>query len=129
MLSPKFSELLYNGFWSAPEMDFLLASIAKSQELIDGWVEVLCYKGSAMAVARFSDSSLYDESMESMETVSGYSPVDEGGFIRINAIRLRAHLEILMRDSPDRLSAANSTSKFSTTYDALKTTKVPETNK
>ena len=89
MLSPKFSELLYNGVWFAPEIDFLLASIAKSQELIDGWVEVLCYKGPTLVVARFSDTCLYDENMVSMETVSGYSPEDADGFI-INAILLRA---------------------------------------
>lgn len=120
MLSPKFSELVYNGFWFAPEMDFLLASIAKSQELVDGWVEVMCYKGACMAIARFSDMSLYDENMASMETVSGYSPEDAGGFIRINAIRLRAHREILMRASPDRLAAASKKQTFAGTYQALK---------
>jgi argininosuccinate synthase len=95
MLSPKFAELVYNGFWYSPEADFLLAAISKSQELIDGWVDVLCYKGSAMAVARKSPSSLYDEKIASMESVEGYSSSDAGGFIRINAIRLRAHREIL----------------------------------
>lgn len=120
MMSPKFSELVYNGFWFAPEMDFLLASIAKSQELIDGWVEVMCYKGSVMAIARFSDMSLYDENMASMETVRGYSPEDAGGFIRINAIRLRAHREILMKASPSRLAQESQTQTFATTYDALK---------
>lgn len=95
MLSPKFAELVYNGFWFSPEADFLLASIRKSQELIDGWVDVLCFKGSTMAVARKSPSSLYDEKIASMESVEGYSSSDAGGFIRINAIRLRAHREIL----------------------------------
>lgn len=122
MLSPKFSELVYNGFWFAPEMDFLLASISKSQELIDGWVEVMCYKGAAMATARFSDMSLYDENMASMESVQGYSCEDAGGFIRINAIRLRAHREILMRASPDRLAAARTAQNFAGTYNALKNT-------
>lgn len=95
MLSPKFAELVYNGFWFSPESDFLLAAISKSQELIDGWVDVLCYKGNTMAVARHSPSSLYDEKIASMESVEGYSSADAGGFIRINAIRLRAHREIL----------------------------------
>lgn len=121
MLSPKFSELLYNGFWFAPEMDFLLASIAKSQELIDGWVDVMCYKGSAMAVARSSEMALYDENMASMESVEGYSPQDAGGFIRINAIRLRAHREILMKASPDRLAAASKARPFIGTYEPLNT--------
>jgi argininosuccinate synthase len=104
MLSPKFAELVYNGFWFSPETDFLLAAIAKSQELIDGWVDVLCYKGSTMAVARKSPSSLYNENIASMESVEGYDSVDAGGFIRINAIRLRAHREILLATPPERLS-------------------------
>lgn len=95
MLSPKFAEIVYNGFWFSPETDFLLAAVLKSQELIDGWVDVLCYKGATMAVARFSHTSLYDENIASMESVEGYSPEDAGGFIRINAVRLRAHQRIL----------------------------------
>uniref|UniRef100_A0A7S1XEK6 Argininosuccinate synthase n=1 Tax=Compsopogon caeruleus TaxID=31354 RepID=A0A7S1XEK6_9RHOD len=106
MLSPKFSELVYNGFWFSPEMDFLHAAIAKSQELIDGWVDVVCYKGGCMAVARESPSSLYNEEIASMESVEGYNPSDAGGFIRINAIRLRAHREILLSTDPERLKSA-----------------------
>lgn len=94
MLSPKFAELIYNGFWFSPEADFMLAAIKKSQELIDGWVDVLCYKGNCMAIARWSPSSLYNEKIASMESVEGYSSADAGGFIRIQAIRLRAHREI-----------------------------------
>lgn len=120
MLSPKFAELVYNGFWFAPETDFLLAAIAKSQELIDGWVDVLCYKGSTMAIARYSPTSLYDENIASMESVEGYSPEDAGGFIRINSIRLRAHREILMKTLPERLSAFSKKSRqLSGTYDAV----------
>lgn len=121
MLAPKFSELVYNGFWFAPEMDFLLASIAKSQELVDGWVEVMCYKGGAMAVARSSDMNLYDENMASMESVEGYVPQDAGGFIRINAIRLREHRKILEKASPDRLAKAAKTTALFGTYKPLKT--------
>lgn len=120
MLSPKFAELVYNGFWFAPETDFLLAAIAKSQELIDGWVDVLCYKGSTMAVARSSPTSLYDENIASMETVEGYEPSDAGGFIRINSIRLRAHREILINTSPERLSAFSRKNRdLVGTYDAV----------
>lgn len=120
MLSPKFAELVYNGFWFAPEMDFLLAAIKKSQELIDGWVDVVCYKGSTMAVARYSPTSLYDENIASMESVEGYAPEDAGGFIRINSIRLRAHREILMNTDPARLSSYGRKSlDLSGTYDAV----------
>lgn len=120
MLSPKFAELVYNGFWFSPETDFLLAAIAKSQELIDGWVDVMCYKGSTMAIARQSPSSLYNENIASMESVEGYNPSDAGGFIRINAIRLRAHREILLATPPERLSAFSKKSReLSGTYDAV----------
>jgi argininosuccinate synthase len=120
MLSPKFAELVYNGFWFSPEADFLLAAIAKSQELIDGWVDVLCYKGGTMAIARSSPSSLYNENIASMESVEGYDPVDAGGFIRINAIRLRAHREILLATPPERLSAfSNKSRELIGTYDAV----------
>mmetsp|Transcript_5748 Transcript_5748/g.10314 ORF Transcript_5748/g.10314 Transcript_5748/m.10314 type:complete len:426 (-) Transcript_5748:578-1855(-) len=105
MLSPKFAELVYNGFWYAPEMDFLLAAMHKAQELIDGWVDVLCYKGTCMAVARHSPSALYNENIASMESVEGYNPQDAGGFININAIRLRAHREIVQKTPPERLSS------------------------
>lgn len=93
MLSPKFSELVYNGFWFAPENYVIQAAVAKSQEGIDGWVDVMCFKGSAMAVARSSPNGLYDENIASMETVDEYTPEDAGGFIRINAIRLKAHMK------------------------------------
>lgn len=126
MLSPKFSELVYNGFWFSPETDFLLAAIAKSQELIDGWVDVMCYKGSTMAIARKSPSSLYNENIASMESVEGYSPEDAGGFIRINAIRLRAHREILLATPPERLSAfAKKSREMSGTYEAVVKTNLP----
>ena len=120
MLSPKFAELVYNGFWFSPETDFLLAAISKSQELIDGWVDVLCYKGATMAVARYSPNSLYDENIASMESVEGYEPGDAAGFIRINSIRLRAHREIILSTPPERLSAFNKKARdLSGTYDAV----------
>lgn len=105
MLSPEFSKLAYDGFWFSPEFDFLLSAINKSQELIDGWVDVLCYKGTCMPVARQSPTSLYDERLASMEEVDAFSPADAGGFIRINAIRLKAHREILKKIGKDRLDS------------------------
>uniref|UniRef100_A0A7S3A6X9 Argininosuccinate synthase n=2 Tax=Rhodosorus marinus TaxID=101924 RepID=A0A7S3A6X9_9RHOD len=116
MMTPKFSELVYNGFWFSPESDFLLAAIEKSQELIDGWVDVICFKGNCMAVARDSPSSLYSEKIASMESTEGYDPSDAAGFIRINAIRLRAHREILM--STDRRRLEDAPQKLGT-YSAL----------
>jgi len=95
MLSPKFAELVYNGFWFSPEMDFLRASIDKSQELIDGIVYITLYKGNIMIDGRESPSSLYDQELSSMDIEGGFDQKDSEGFIKINAIRLMAHHAIL----------------------------------
>jgi argininosuccinate synthase len=95
MLEPVFSECVYNGFWFAPEMDFLMAAFNQSQEAIDGTVTLSLYKGNVMAVARRSPTSLYDQALGSMDVAGGYDQTDARGFIRLNAIRLRAHNVIL----------------------------------
>ncbi len=95
MLSPMYAEIIYNGFWFSPEMDFLTASINKSQEYIDGKVTLQLYKGNVMTVARKSPTSLYDEEIGSMHKEGGFDQKDSKGFIKINAIRLMAHKEIL----------------------------------
>ena len=94
-LEPKFSEFLYNGFWFAPEMDFLMAAFNQSQEAIDGTVTMSLYKGNAMAVARTSPTSLYDQELGSMDVEGGFDQTDSRGFIRLNSIRLKAHNVIL----------------------------------
>jgi len=91
MLSPVFAELVYNGFWFSPEMDFLMAAINKSQELIDGIVYVTLYKGNVMIDGRESPSSLYNQDLSSMDIEGGFNQQDSEGFIKINAIRLMAH--------------------------------------
>jgi len=89
MLIPKFSELIYNGYWFSPEMDFIMAAIEKSQEKIDGTVKLALYKGNVMAIARKSPVSLYDEKLSSMDIEGGFNQMDSLGFININAIRDR----------------------------------------
>jgi argininosuccinate synthase len=98
MLSPKLAQIIYNGFWFSPEMEFLRAAIDKSQELIDGVVTVRLYKGTAMAVARTSPSSLYDQDLSSMDIEGGFDQTDSRGFIRINSLRLKAHGVIVRKD-------------------------------
>jgi argininosuccinate synthase len=95
MLTPKFSELIYYGFWFSPEMDFLMAAIEKSQELIDGSVHLCLYKGNVLIEGRESPSSLYDKELSSMDIEGGFNQIDSQGFIRINAIRLMAHRAIV----------------------------------
>ncbi len=97
MLSPKFSELVYYGFWFSPEMEFLMAAIRKSQEIIDGVVYLKLYKGNVIVTGRTSPSSLYDHDLSSMNIEGGFDQTDSEGFIKINAIRLMAHNAIMKR--------------------------------
>ncbi len=90
LLSHKMADLIYNGFWFSPEMDFLLHAIEKSQENVEGSVTVKLYKGKAYPVSRSSSKSLYNEELSSMDIEGGYDQMDAQGFIRINAIRLKA---------------------------------------
>jgi len=95
MLTPKFAEIIYNGFWFSPEMDFLMAAIEKSQELIDGSVHLCLYKGNVIIEGRESPSSLYNKKLSSMDIEGGFDQTDSRGFIKINAIRLMAHRAIV----------------------------------
>ncbi|MEN8151427.1 MAG: argininosuccinate synthase, partial [Planctomycetota bacterium] len=97
MLAAKLSEIIYNGFWFSPEMDFLMAAIERSQEVIDGRVTLKLYKGSVLAVGRQSSSSLYDREFASMDIEGGFDQTDSAGFIKINAIRLMAHNAIMRK--------------------------------
>jgi argininosuccinate synthase len=97
MLTPKISELIYNGFWFSPEMDFLMSAIDKSQEVIDGVVHLSLYKGNVTVLGRESPSSLYDKDLSSMDVEGGFNQEDSRGFINIHAIRLKAHHAILSK--------------------------------
>ena len=100
MLVPKFSEIIYNGFWFSPEMDFLMNAFNKSQEAIDGKVMLSLYKGNVMIIGRESPTSLYDQELSSMEVEGDYDATDARGFININAIRLKAHHLVLRKGKP-----------------------------
>lgn len=89
-LSPKYAELIYNGYWFAPEFNMLTAAFEKSQEKVTGTSRVVLYKGNIIAAGISSPYSLYNEELGSMEVSGGYQPVDCKGFININAIRLIA---------------------------------------
>ncbi|MBE2215542.1 MAG: argininosuccinate synthase [Opitutaceae bacterium] len=90
-LVPKYAELVYYGFWYAPEREALQALIDKSQEKVTGTVRLKLYKGNVITVGRKSQFSLYDPDIASMEGVqSAYNQSDAQGFIRLNGLRLRA---------------------------------------
>ena len=88
-IMPRYAELIYNGFWFAPEREMLQALIDKSQENVTGTVRVKLYKGSATVVGRSSPFSLYSEEHVTFEEDSVYDQHDAEGFIKLNALRLR----------------------------------------
>ncbi len=89
-LMPKYAELIYNGFWFAPERQMLQAAIDLSQKKVSGTVRLKLYKGQASVVGRKSANSLYSERHVTFEDDAGaYDQKDAGGFIKLNALRLR----------------------------------------
>ncbi|MGQ0590441.1 MAG: argininosuccinate synthase [Sphingosinicella sp.] len=89
-IMPRYAELIYNGFWFAPEREMLQALIDKSQEHVSGTVRLKLYKGNATVIGRESPLSLYDQDLVTFEEgQSGYDHRDAAGFIRLNALRLR----------------------------------------
>uniref|UniRef100_A0A9J7X621 Argininosuccinate synthase n=1 Tax=Cyprinus carpio carpio TaxID=630221 RepID=A0A9J7X621_CYPCA len=90
-LGIKFSELIYNGFWYSPECEFVRHCIDKSQENVEGRVQLSVFKGQVYILGRESPKSLYNEELVSMDVQGDYDPCDASGFIKINAVRLREH--------------------------------------
>jgi argininosuccinate synthase len=90
-LIPKYSELVYYGFWFSPEMRLLQNMINQSQENVSGVVRLELYKGCCSVLGRKSDESLYREDFATFEEDSVYNQKDAEGFIRLNALRLRIH--------------------------------------
>jgi argininosuccinate synthase len=90
-LSPRFAEMIYNGFWFAPEMEFVRAAIEASQRGVTGEARVRLYKGSVRVTGRRSPVSLYSEALSSFEDAGPedtYVPADAAGFIRLQGLRL-----------------------------------------
>jgi argininosuccinate synthase len=89
-LMPRYAELIYNGFWFAPEREMLQAAIDHSQEKVTGEVRVKLYKGNVTVIGRTSPYSLYDQDLVTFEEgASAYDHRDAAGFIKLNALRLR----------------------------------------
>src|SRR5438034_3082097 len=97
-LIPKYSELVYNGFWFSPEREALQALITETQRDVSGVVRLKLYKGNIIVAGRRSPKSLYDPKLATMEgDESSYDQSDASGFIRLNALRLKLRA---MRDQP-----------------------------
>jgi len=88
-LVPRYSELIYNGFWFSPEMKLLQKTMDETQAPVNGTVRLKLYKGNCMPVGRKSDQSLYQESFATFEEDEVYNQADAAGFIKLNALRLQ----------------------------------------
>ena len=89
-LMPKYAEMIYNGFWFAPEREMLQALIDSSQTYVTGTVRLKLYKGNVIVVSRRSEFSLFDEDIATFEEDGGaYDHKDAEGFIKLNALRLK----------------------------------------
>jgi argininosuccinate synthase len=97
MLAPEMAALIYNGFWFSPEMEFLQPAMAAARHYVDGTIRLDLYKGNALAVGRTSPSSLYNQELASMDIAGGFDQSDSEGFIKINALRLKAHRVIVRK--------------------------------
>ncbi len=89
-LTPKYAELIYNGYWGAPEFNMLTALFDESQKYVTGNAKVALYKGNVINAGISSEYSLYNQDLGSMDKAGGYHPLDCKGFINISAIRLMA---------------------------------------
>jgi argininosuccinate synthase len=87
-LVPRYSELIYNGFWFSPEMRIMQRTMDDCQETVSGVVRLKLYKGNCTPVGRKADRSLYQQSFATFEEDEVYTQADAGGFIRLNALRL-----------------------------------------
>jgi argininosuccinate synthase len=88
-LMPRYAELIYNGFWFAPERRMLQAAIDESQARVNGRARLKLYKGGVTVTGRQSPNSLYDRDVVTFEEDQVYDQRDAEGFIKLNALRLR----------------------------------------
>jgi argininosuccinate synthase len=88
-LVPRYAEMVYYGYWFAPEREMLQAAIDTAAAAVTGTVRLKLYKGNVIVAGRRSPRSLYDPRLATFEAGSGYDQRDAAGFIRLNALRLR----------------------------------------
>ena len=88
-LVPRYAELVYYGFWFAPETELMRKIIDETQQNVSGTVRLKLYKGNCAVVGRKSPGSLYHPDFATFESETVYDQADAEGFIRLNALRLR----------------------------------------
>lgn len=90
-LSQRYAEMVYNGFWYAPERETLQTTMDHIQESVTGEARLQFYKGSVTVLGRRSPNSRYDANVATFEADDVYNQADAEGFIRLNALRIRGH--------------------------------------
>ena len=88
-LSVKVAEMIYNGFWFAPEFQSIKSMVEGMMENVTGDVKLRLFKGSVATLGRRSPKSLYSEQLATFEADQVYNQADAEGFIKLNALRLR----------------------------------------
>jgi argininosuccinate synthase len=88
-LIPRYAEMIYYGYWFAPEREVLQKTIDSAQANVSGRVRLKLYKGNVIVAGRKSEQSLYDADVATFEEDNVYHQGDAEGFIRLNALRLR----------------------------------------
>ena len=88
-LVPRYAEMVYYGYWFAPEREMLQAAVDEAARTVSGTARLRLYKGGVRTVGRRAPRSLYDPKLASFEEAGGYRQEDAGGFIRLNGLRLR----------------------------------------
>jgi argininosuccinate synthase len=88
-LTPKYSEMIYYGYWFAPERRMLQCLIDETQRNVTGRVRIKLYKGNCIVVGRKSDFSLYSDEYSTFEADTVYNQKDAEGFIRLSGLRLK----------------------------------------
>ncbi|HQO28694.1 MAG TPA: argininosuccinate synthase, partial [Accumulibacter sp.] len=98
---PRYASLIYNGYWWSPERVALQTLIDHTQQRVNGWVRVKLYKGNVIVVGRDSKTdSLFDPTIATFEDDAGaYDQKDAGGFIKLNALRMRIAAKLANRQN------------------------------
>jgi argininosuccinate synthase len=111
-LGPKYAELVYNGFWFAPEREAIQTLVSESQRNVSGVVRVKLYKGNIIAAGRKSPVSLYNPDIATMEAdpTKAYNQSDATGFIALNALRLKVAAKVHKNDCFSRSTPESSLS-------------------
>lgn len=104
-LIPKYSELVYNGFWYAPEREALQALVLETQKSVSGTVRLKLYKGGLYTAGRKSSLSLYNPDIATMEAdpTESYNQDDATGFINLNALRLKVRSKVQGKRKSSRI--------------------------